>query len=135
MVNSKPNPEKQRASKKLATHGTVPCSGKPALRPLSKMFPLDLPQLTFYQEVCRAGGEGLTVGGQCYEVALKVVSEMFDGFARWVDGLHYYRHDQPGEEPVAPKEELAIDVLSSGSAFLRWLVRINNCVSKQPPEE
>lgn len=64
-----------------------------------------------------------------YEVnktASKVMSVMFDGFALWVDGLHNYRHGQADEEPVAPTEEMAIYVLSSGSAFLRWLVTINN---------
>ena len=59
-------------------------------------------------------------------IALKVVTEFFDGFAQWVDGLHNYRHGQTSPDPVAPTEEIAIYVLSSGSAFLRLLVGINN---------
>lgn len=62
--------------------------------------------------------------------ALNVASKLFDGFADWVDALHNYRHGQPSEQPVAPSEEVAIYVLSSGSAFLRWLIGINNDLTK-----
>ena len=63
--------------------------------------------------------------------ALNVVTGLFDGFADWVNGLHNYRHGQPSEQPVAPSEEVAVYVLSSGSAFLRWLVGINTDLSKK----
>ena len=59
------------------------------------------------------------------ETALKTVAELFDGFAKWVNALHNYRHGQADEEPVAPSEAVAIYVLSSGSSFLRW-IDINN---------
>jgi len=58
------------------------------------------------------------------ETERKVISEMFDGFGRWVDGMHNYRHGQPENEPVAPSEELAVYMLSSGSSFLRLLVEL-----------
>lgn len=64
------------------------------------------------------------------KTATKVVAEMFDGFAHWVDALHNYRHGQGEEQPVAPTEGIAIYVLSSGSAFLRWLIGINNNIKK-----
>jgi hypothetical protein len=60
----------------------------------------------------------------------KVVAGLIDGFADWVDALHNYRHGQPSEQPVAPSEEVAVYVLSSGSAFLRWLIDINAELSK-----
>ncbi len=63
--------------------------------------------------------------------AKTVVSNLFDGFADWVDGLHNYRHGQPSDQPVAPKEEVAVYVLSSGSAFLRWLIGINADLTTQ----
>ena len=63
------------------------------------------------------------------ETALKTVSELFDGFAQWVNALHNYRHGQTSDEPVAPSESVAIYVLSSGTSFLRWLVDINNNLS------
>ena len=59
-----------------------------------------------------------------------MVAGLFDGFADWVDALHNYRHGQPSKQPVAPSEEVAIYVLSSGSAFLRWLIGINNDLTK-----
>jgi len=62
--------------------------------------------------------------------ATKVVTEMFSGFAHWVDGLHNYRHGQAEEDPVSPGEVIAIYALSSGSAFLRWLIGINNQLNK-----
>lgn len=60
------------------------------------------------------------------ETALKAVPQLFYGFAQWVHGIHNYRHGQASEEPVAPTEEIAIYVLSSGSSFLRWLIGIND---------
>jgi hypothetical protein len=63
------------------------------------------------------------------ETAFNTASKLFDGFARWVDALHNYRHGQASDEPVAPSESVAIYILSSGSSFLRWLVDINNNLS------
>lgn len=60
------------------------------------------------------------------ETALKTVSLLFDGFAKWVDALHNYRHGQKSDEPVAPSEGVTVYVLSSGSSFLRWLISLNN---------
>jgi hypothetical protein len=59
------------------------------------------------------------------EVAVKAISGVFDGFAQWVDGLHNYRHGQGLPEPVAPPIELAIYVVSTTAAHLRWLVEID----------
>jgi hypothetical protein len=61
--------------------------------------------------------------------AARVVAGLFDGFADWVDALHNYRHGQPSGQPVAPSEEVAVYVLSTGSACLRWLIGINT----EPP--
>jgi hypothetical protein len=65
------------------------------------------------------------------KTAIRVASQMFDGFARWVDGLHNYRHGQGEEQPVAPTEGLTVYILSSGSAFLRWLIGINNHINQK----
>jgi hypothetical protein len=56
------------------------------------------------------------------ETSKKTVSGLFDGFALWVDCLHNYRHGQPDDIPVAPSEDMTVYILSSGSAFLRWLI-------------
>jgi hypothetical protein len=64
------------------------------------------------------------------ETAKKVISQMFDGFAQWVDAIHNYRHGQPDIEPVAPPVNVAIYIISSGTGFLRWLIEINNVLEK-----
>jgi hypothetical protein len=63
------------------------------------------------------------------ETASRAASKLFDSFGEWVDGLHFYRHGQKSEEPVAPPDDITIYVLSSGSAFLRWLIEINNTLN------
>lgn len=60
------------------------------------------------------------------ETEKTVISEMFAGMGKWVDGMHNYRHGQPDHEPVAPSEELTVYMLSTGSSFLRLLVEIKN---------
>lgn len=62
------------------------------------------------------------------QIARDVASKMFDGFAQWVDSVHNYRHGQVGDEPISPPENIAIYIISSGTAFLRWLVTLNNLV-------
>lgn len=57
-----------------------------------------------------------------------VLKNMFDSLIDWVTGLHSYRHGQASNEPVAPSEELAVYVLSTGSAHVRqlalWFLRM-----------
>lgn len=65
--------------------------------------------------------------------AQEVMSKMFDGFARWVDSIHNYRHGQADAEPVAPPFNIAIYSLSSGTAFLRWLIELNNSFEEVNP--
>ena len=54
------------------------------------------------------------------------IGKVFDGLAQWVDGLHNYRHGQGVQQPVAPSLTLAVYVISSGAAALRWLVEIDS---------
>jgi hypothetical protein len=61
-------------------------------------------------------------------VAQRAIGRAIEGFADWVDGLHHYRHGQGEEDPVAPPEDFAIYALSSGAAFLRWLVRVDTAL-------
>ena len=69
----------------------------------------------------------------CYEsdaTAKTVMSKMFDGFAQWVDSIHNYRHGQTDTDPVAPPVNIAVYALSSGTAFLRWLIELNSSFEK-----
>lgn len=51
----------------------------------------------------------------------KSLAKVFDSFGDWVDAMHYYRHGQAGDEPVAPSEDLAVHAISTGSAYIRLL--------------
>jgi hypothetical protein len=42
-----------------------------------------------------------------------------------VDGLHNYRHGQPAEQPVAPSLTMAVYVISTVAAALRWLTALD----------
>ena len=66
------------------------------------------------------------------EIEEKVIDSVFEGIAMMVDGLHHYRHGQGKPEPVKPSLSLAIYVLSSTAAAIRWLVEIDK--SRQPTE-
>lgn len=63
--------------------------------------------------------------------AVKVVESVFDGFGKWIDGMHNYRHGQGLPDPVAPSVGFAVFVLSSGASYLRWLVEIDGLIKKQ----
>lgn len=64
------------------------------------------------------------------ETAKKVIANMFDGFAQWVDAIHNYRHGQANQDPVAPPINVAVYIMSSGTSFLRLLIEINNVLEK-----
>jgi hypothetical protein len=51
----------------------------------------------------------------------QVLSDMFTSLGYWVEAVHDYRHGQRVHDPVAPTEETAVLILSTGSAFLRQL--------------
>lgn len=57
-------------------------------------------------------------------VARRAIGRVIDGFADWVDGMHHYRHGQGDEEPVVPPASFAVYAMSSGAAFIRWLVQV-----------
>ncbi len=56
---------------------------------------------------------------------LAVVTGLFSSIADWVDALHNYRHGQATEEPISPTDELAIHIISSGSAHIRWIAQFD----------
>jgi hypothetical protein len=57
--------------------------------------------------------------------ALKAANKSVEAFADWVDACHNYRHEQGVEEPLQPPLDLAVQLISVGSGFLRWLVNID----------
>jgi len=46
---------------------------------------------------------------------------MLASFKDWVDAAHFYRHEEGSEEPAQPPLQLAIYIVATGTAHLRWL--------------
>jgi hypothetical protein len=55
-------------------------------------------------------------------VALRAANKQLASFKDWVDASHNYRHEPGSEEPVQPPIDLAVLAISTGTAFLRWLI-------------
>lgn len=60
------------------------------------------------------------------DIEKATIASLFEGIGRFVDGLHNYRHGQGAEQPIAPSLPMAVYVLSSVAATLRWLVLIDS---------
>lgn len=65
------------------------------------------------------------------KTALTAAEHLLDGLCDWIDALHMYRHGQKVEEPSNPPMGLAIQMLSSGATYLRWLAEIDKCVQRK----
>lgn len=50
---------------------------------------------------------------------------MLSSFSEWVNGMQQYRHAAGATEPSGPPIDLAIFIISAGSSFLRWLLRLD----------
>lgn len=57
--------------------------------------------------------------------AQSVAAKMISGFVDWIDGVHNYRHVQGEEATVEVPPELAVYILSTTAAQLRWLVDLD----------
>jgi hypothetical protein len=57
--------------------------------------------------------------------AIYVAQKQLSAFKEWIDGAHFYRHEPGTEEPAQPPIDLAIYMVSQGSAHIRWLARID----------
>jgi hypothetical protein len=54
--------------------------------------------------------------------ARRASAKLLAGFADWVDGAHFYRHEQGSEDPAQPPIELAVEFMALGATYLRWLI-------------
>ena len=53
--------------------------------------------------------------------ACRSMQKMLSSLSDWVDGVHFYRHEQGCEEPTQPPLSLAIFTVSTAASILRWL--------------
>jgi hypothetical protein len=57
--------------------------------------------------------------------ALGATSKLLASFKDWVDAAHFYRHE-PGKEAIAqPPLPLAINLVSLGATYIRWLAEMD----------
>lgn len=66
-------------------------------------------------------------------VEKSVLGNLFTSFGYWVEAVHDYRHGQLAHEPVAPSEETAILILSTGTTFLRQIAAYASRMSLATP--
>lgn len=52
---------------------------------------------------------------------LRAAQRQVKGFASWVDGAHNYRHESGTPAPSEPPHDLAVHMISTGLAHVRWL--------------
>jgi hypothetical protein len=57
--------------------------------------------------------------------ALKAAVKSLEAFGVWVDACQNDRHEQGVEEPSQPPLDLAVQLISVGSGYLRWLISID----------
>ena len=51
--------------------------------------------------------------------------EMLKSLGKWINSTHSYRHGQDGMNEVEVPLELAVQFLSAGAGFLRWLIAVD----------
>lgn len=51
--------------------------------------------------------------------------QVLKAMGQWVDAAHHYRHGQGSEEPTQPPFELAIQLVSAGTSYVRWLIEFD----------
>ena len=118
----------ERAYSQLAS---VPPDGKNSVRAVFSaaeglfrlMFP-DAPRLTS-SEIEKRLSPVVQKVFNSDAAALGATSKLLASFKDWVDGAHFYRHE-PGKEEIAqPPLPLAINFVSLGASFIRWLAEID----------
>jgi hypothetical protein len=60
------------------------------------------------------------------KTACIAAEHLLDGFCDWIEALQMYRHGQEVEEPIDLPIGLAIQIISSGASYIRWLVEVDS---------
>lgn len=50
--------------------------------------------------------------------------QIMDSLCDWIDAGHMYRHGQKVEELVPPPIDVAVNIISMGATYIRWLVSL-----------
>lgn len=57
--------------------------------------------------------------------AARAAAKVQSSFKEWVDAAHFYRHEAGKEEVAQPPLALAINLVSLGASYIRWLAEID----------
>jgi hypothetical protein len=57
--------------------------------------------------------------------AAAAATKLLAGFGEWVDAAHFYRHEAGKEEVAQPPLTLAIQLVSLGASYIRWLAEVD----------
>ena len=57
--------------------------------------------------------------------ALRSSTKMLNSLKDWTDAAHFYRHEEGAEEVAQPPLTLAVYLVSTGAAHLRWLAEVD----------
>lgn len=56
---------------------------------------------------------------------VRASEQLVQGFKEWVSAAHNYRHEEGKEEPSQPPLNLAINMVSQGATWIRWLAELD----------
>jgi hypothetical protein len=51
----------------------------------------------------------------------------------WIDAAQFYRHEAGQEAPTQPPLMLAVQMVSVGASFMRWLGELDGFLQQQGP--
>lgn len=60
------------------------------------------------------------------KTARGAASKVLNAFKGWIDAAHFYRHEPGQEEPAQPPLTLAVQMVSLGASFVRWLAELDS---------
>ena len=66
------------------------------------------------------------------KTAADAAHQVLNSLADWINATHQYRHGQGMDSEVHVPAELATQLLTSGSAFLRWLIEVDGLKLSRP---
>ena len=118
-------------NKSSAALAEAPCNGKDAIRAtftaIEGLFCLMLPDV---QRLSSGAVQRLRplierlYGGD--RRAQEACEKLLQSFRSWIDAAHEYRHEEGKPDIVAqPPLTLAVHIVSTGAAHLRWLVELD----------
>ena len=82
---------------------------------LSRLMPNDLDRLLKPKIQTRYAGN---------EPAIDAALQLLEGFKKWINASQPYRHGQEVQEPVEPPQDFLIAHMSTGAAYLRWMIEL-----------